>query len=146
MKNRLSGFTLIEMVVVIAIISIILTITFPQFHQMYAHYELNGQASTMVSDLRALRQKAIVEEHDTSFQLDPNTQPVRYLLYMDIGSTAKITNLPLGFRLDPGNFGTNRVYFHPNGTSSRAGKFTIQNDSGQLDIFIDIATGNIRVE
>lgn len=63
MKNILlrgqSGFTLIEMMVVIAIISIIASIAVPSFSTFFDRYRLRGAADAMFGDLQAARMEAL---------------------------------------------------------------------------------------
>lgn len=59
LQHRQSGFTLIEMMVVIAIISIIASIAAPSFSSLFDRYRLRGAADTLFGDLQAARMDAI---------------------------------------------------------------------------------------
>lgn len=141
--KKVQGFTLLEMVIVLAIISVLAVITYPDMRRMYERYELKTEAREMVSNLRSLRQTAIAEEHETSFQLDNTQRPARYFLYFDSGTTAKQVMFGPGISMERGNFGGSRVRFYPNGTSSISGTITLRNGAEQVQIIIYFPTGNI---
>jgi prepilin-type N-terminal cleavage/methylation domain-containing protein len=63
MTNRLDqkGFTLIEMMIVIAIMMIMSLIAFPAYTRMSAHNRLNSAARTLLADIRGTRELAIKE-------------------------------------------------------------------------------------
>ena len=56
---RKSGFTLIEMMVVIAIISIVASVAVPSFSSLFDKYRLRGAADALFGDLQAARMEAI---------------------------------------------------------------------------------------
>lgn len=56
---RNSGFTLIEMMVVITIISIIASVAVPSFSSLFDRYRLRGAADALFGDLQAARMEAI---------------------------------------------------------------------------------------
>lgn len=58
------GFTLIELVSVIAIIIILVSIAIPIFRQIKATYRLNATASIIYADLMFAKAKAIEESKD----------------------------------------------------------------------------------
>lgn len=60
MKNDMKrGFTLVELMIVIAVIAIISAIAAPNFTTYMAQRRLNGAARMVMSDLMAARQKAV---------------------------------------------------------------------------------------
>ena len=59
LRHRQSGFTLIEMMVVIVIISIIASVAIPSFSSFFDRYRLRGAADALFGDLQAARMEAI---------------------------------------------------------------------------------------
>lgn len=59
--NRGSGFTLIELMVVIAVVSILLTVGVPSFASLIERQQLSGAAQTFASDLRRAKSDAIAK-------------------------------------------------------------------------------------
>lgn len=116
------GFTLLELVVSIAILSVILTITVPFFRDFRANQELEQTAKTLVTDLRLAQSKAFAGVKDcgasteiltgwlVSFSLSSYTITVR------CGSTigaGRIISLPSSMTLTT-NIGSNSILFQPN--------------------------------
>ena len=62
MKLNNKGFTFIELLVVAVILGILLTIAYPRLEKVRTRWELNGVARQMVSDIRKMQQKAVVEQ------------------------------------------------------------------------------------
>ncbi|MEW6696449.1 MAG: pilus assembly FimT family protein [Bacillota bacterium] len=56
-----AGFTLVEMVIVISIISIVLAITYPSLQRTIEKYKFENAAREVVSDINFYRQKALAE-------------------------------------------------------------------------------------
>jgi type IV fimbrial biogenesis protein FimT len=54
-----SGFTLVEMIVVMAISAILLTVAVPSFQQTIANYRINVEVNNLVGDLQYARAEAI---------------------------------------------------------------------------------------
>lgn len=60
MNNKIKGFTLLEIIVSMAIISIMLTIIVPSFRSFYEHYQQKISAFQLLSAIQTARQEAIV--------------------------------------------------------------------------------------
>jgi type IV fimbrial biogenesis protein FimT len=58
-KNRMRGFTILELVVVLAVIMIITTVALPSFIQAYRTYQLNDAATQVAGVLKFTRYEAI---------------------------------------------------------------------------------------
>jgi len=58
-REKNQGFTLIELVVVLAILGIMVAIAVPNFKQYMFQRRLNGAARQIMSDLMSARMKAI---------------------------------------------------------------------------------------
>ena len=59
--NKQSGFTLIELIVIIAIVGVFAAIAVPNFLSYMPKYRLNGAARQVMGDLMAARMKAVKE-------------------------------------------------------------------------------------
>ena len=61
--DKKRGFTLVELMIVIAVIAIISAIAAPNFTTYMAQRRLNGAARMVMSDLIAARQKAVTQNN-----------------------------------------------------------------------------------
>ncbi len=63
LHNKQSGFTLIEMMIVIAILAVFAGIAIPNFLSYMPKHRLNGAARQVMGDLMAARMKAVSLNH-----------------------------------------------------------------------------------
>jgi len=73
-KKRKRGFTLIEMMVVIAIIAVLSAIAVPSFMEYARNQRLNGAARQVYTDLMNARQQAVTENKKMIVQFVNNHQ------------------------------------------------------------------------
>lgn len=80
MRNRMqtrneSGFTLIELLVVIAVTSLLLTLGAPAFRHYWFKRSLYGTQDLMMTEMRAMQEKAVSESHPLVYGLrfEPGT-------------------------------------------------------------------------
>ena len=66
-SKRQSGFTIIELIVVVAILGIILAIATPSFQQMIANQRISSTTSTLQSALMLARSEALKRNANVSF-------------------------------------------------------------------------------
>ncbi len=71
---RLTGFTLLEILIIISIIGIIVLIGIPSFRVFQPGLQLSGAVQNLVADLRYAQQLTISEQitHGIRFSLDEN--------------------------------------------------------------------------
>lgn len=65
MRIKIRGFTLIELMVTIAIIAIVVSFTFPRLSKQIAQYKFNHESRNIISLIRETRAQAIVLKADT---------------------------------------------------------------------------------
>lgn len=92
LRVRLSrGFTLIELMVVVALVSVILTLVIPSFTGMLARKRLEGVAQELGTDLQYARSEAVQQNAPVQVIFGSNC----YAIYV-VGSTAATDCLTLG--------------------------------------------------
>lgn len=88
MNKRFGGFTLIEMMVVVAIIAVLSAIAVPSFLEYARNQRLNGAARQVYADLMNARQQSVTENKKIIVQFVDNHQ---YQFVRDNDATETVT-------------------------------------------------------
>lgn len=81
------GFTLIEIMLVIAIMGILAIVTLPKYQAITDHYKLESSAQIVVGQLRYAQQLAMDQRKDSYLAMDTNTVQV---LSNDLSGNLKV--------------------------------------------------------
>ena len=133
---RDSGFTLIEMMMVIAIVAIMSAVAIPAFMSMLPGMRLNGAARQVMTDLMAARMDAVKQNNEFRvFFNSPGTNQYQILDDDDNDGTADtgeaITTKNIQDNYSDVTFSsTNNPIFTPRGTATSLPTITLQNPSG----------------
>ena len=139
------GFTLIELVVVLAIAALLLAIVLPFGFNRHGHDELAGGAREIAGALRLARSRAIL-----------TNQPVRFLVDIENGfyrppGASAAHAVPTGSRIslytaqeEQLNGTTGAIRFFPDG-SSTGGGVGLSSATERYDILVDWLTGGVSI-
>ena len=64
MQNKSRGFTLLELMVTLAVLAIIVSIAAPNFSQQISQYKFNNESRDIISLIRETRAQAITQKRD----------------------------------------------------------------------------------
>jgi general secretion pathway protein H len=139
-----NGLTLIETMVALAVLGFILTIALPMISGGQGRSELRTAATAMSTALRAVRNRAVAENHEEIFLVD--TDRARY---RPAGGVA--ASLPPSIRLtlftttqEQLSTGIGAIRFYADG-SSTGGGMTLTRGDAHTDILVDWLTGRISL-
>ena len=134
------------MLVVLAILAAILTVTLPQVQRPGASANLNAVTVELAAGLKALRARAISANREETFSFDAGTKSYT------LGQSARAVALPksIAVTLETAREAIRapadaRLVFYPSGGSS-GGRIALTQDNGRAVISVDWMTGSISVE
>ena len=149
-REKNQGFTLIELVVVLAILGIMVAIAVPNFKQYMFQRRLNGAARQIMSDLMSARMKAITQNRKVKVFISGNNH--QYTVCDDangdgtVGSgegTVQVRDIQYDY---PGvtYTATADPIFFVNGTAYGT-TVTLANTSGTKKVAV-ATTGRVKIE
>ena len=156
--NKQSGFTLIEMMIVIAILAVFAGIAVPNFLSYMPKHRLNGAARQVMGDLMAARMKAVKENNRFRVFFPGNTlgdglglSNNQYKILdddnnddnEDPGEWTNTKNIQSEYS-DVTLSANNNPIFYPRGTASSLPTITLTNSAGSKKITVAI-TGCVKI-
>ena len=125
--HKNSGYTIIEILTVIAIISIVLVIVVPNVLGWLPRYRLRSGAEEIQSTLQLARLGAIKQNKDATVTFDTTNHT--YLAAID-GQTLKSGRMPAGIIIDSISNPDSKVQFDSRGLANEATTILVRNNQG----------------
>jgi prepilin-type N-terminal cleavage/methylation domain-containing protein len=136
-----SGFTLIEMITVIAVTAVISSIAIPNMISWQSNYRLSASAREIMSTLQLGRLKAIRENADVVIAFNPVSDSYTATVG---GQTFRDREMPAGVDLDNTTFG-GTIQFDGRGLPDVSGDVVLTNSIGSRTITVSLA-GNSSIQ
>ena len=83
--NDIHGFSLIELLIVVAISAMLVAFAVPSMYATFPTWEVNGAVRRISADMQYVRVRAISRNNDHWMFFDGSTSPISYSIYEDDG-------------------------------------------------------------
>lgn len=144
--RRSAGFTLIEMLVVVAVIGIITALASPRVHRALPGLELRSAAHELAAAARSARARAIADGAPAALSLDLTTGG--FTISPRGGGGALPEGLAIEATAATEALDTGRSMaefrFYPDG-SAMGGRITVSRDDSAYAVDIDWLTGRVKI-
>jgi|SRR3989344_1601244 len=125
------GFSLIQLLIVVAIIAVMAVITIPALRHYEPSIKLKAESRQLVSDLRYAQQLTVTEQKTHYVEIDLIGKRYLVVKQENPSSPLKTVGLTEGINWQSvTGFDNNRVVFNSYGAVSQAGQIIIVNDQG----------------
>jgi type II secretion system protein H len=127
------GFTLLEMLVVLGLLSLIAMIAVPDFERAMGLLELRETAATLQANLRVMRSDAVRSDQEVDFALDSDGKGYQW----SEGEKRRIPDR-VGLRMAKGQ----AIVFYGDGTTS-GGAVKVLSAGREILLIVDESTGTV---
>jgi general secretion pathway protein H len=145
MRARYKGFTLLEILIVLAIMAFATALVMPMFGSGVSTVELRNSARQLASGLRSARSEAIAQRRETFLLLDVAQRRFR------AGSDPREYTLPRNLELklftaqnDLVDDKIGSIRFFPDG-GSNGGRITVGSGQRKYEVDVDWLTGRVAI-
>lgn len=152
-KHNDRGFTLIEIMVTMAIVGVVSAIAIPNMIGWRGEHKLRGAVNNLVSDMQLAKIRAIREAETVAVVFDPATNS--YSMFIDLNQDwildpdeqqFRNVTLPAGVNLQSTTFAGNRTRIDAKGMPSVIGTATIRNTGGSELSVVMNRMGRLRTQ
>ncbi|RPF49224.1 type II secretion system protein H [Thermodesulfitimonas autotrophica] len=147
-RPRERGFTLVEVLVVVALVGLLLGVAVVSFNRAAAHWEIEAAARLLASDIRAAQQKALAEGTATAVRF---YRDAGYYEQHSGGAVRGAVYLPVRVRFAKLTFpavaaGVYELHFAASGNPGGTGTAYLTNYAGEYRaVRVLVGTGRVRV-
>jgi general secretion pathway protein H len=139
------GFTLIELVVVLAILGLVMVLAVPAADRFMPGAELRAAARTVAAVLREARAHAIRDNREVPAVVNLDSR----IIWIEPAGRPAQLGRRLGIALYTATSelvdeGTGRIRFFADGTST-GGRVSLSNDGREYHVLVDWLTGRVRI-
>ena len=145
MKRRASGFSLLEMLMVIALIAVAMLLTAAVVTGGFAGMQLRSEAKRIAAQLRFTRAQAIATGERQSFTLDPQARTWSAPKDRSGEIPEKLTIVFIGAREVQPRRGEGAIMFFPDGAST-GGRVQLSVKDMAWNIDVAWLTGEVRLK
>ena len=149
--NDPRGFTLIELICIIALLCILLTVAVPKFTEVMDKWVLDSTAKQIVEDIRWAQHLAITDSISYNFDVNISNRSyrirsisIRDPIIKSVDFSPSIANISSTFK-NQGAY--RRLSFSPTGIPSQTGSIVLTSKKGRkLTITVAVGTGRVAIK
>lgn len=141
-NSHSKGYTLIELMVVVGIISLLLGLSINGINNLIQWGKLNTAANMLSSELKTAQSRAFYE--GVWYKIEFRAFSDKYIVYKqtELYKDVQLEDIDL-FNT---NFTDDNLYFYPNGVPSMGGTVTLKNKKGKvLYVIMTPVTARVRI-
>jgi Tfp pilus assembly protein FimT len=154
-KNNNKGMTILEMMIIAAIIGITSALAIPRFGQVMGKLKLKTAGRDIVSDLRLARSNAVSQKQQFGIYFNSNSN--QYILFKDKNNPGDFTydagsdsdmvtgTLPHNVGFSSISFPNYVVIFKPDGSASNSGSVRLYSSAGSFTVDVLSSTGRVKL-
>ncbi|HNW09391.1 MAG TPA: prepilin-type N-terminal cleavage/methylation domain-containing protein [bacterium] len=145
-RRRQTGFTLIEVAIILSVIGIITLVSLPVYQQIQPNISLNSETREIVSNLRYAQQLSVTEQkkYGIVFNQGPNNYALKNT---ETGSIIKNFEIQSQITIaDISGFTDNTVIFNVAGAVLESGTITITNLQNEQNIIEIKPSGYVKIK
>lgn len=146
-NDRNKGYTLIELMVVVGIISLLLGLSLNGLNNLVQWNKLNTAAALLSSELKTTQSRAFYEGVYYKIEFYPTFNCPTLNKYKIFKESELYKEIKLeGVELFKTNFTKNKVFFYPSGVPGQGGTVTLKNKKGKvLYVIMTPVTARVRI-
>ena len=150
-RRCFAAFSLVELAVVVALITILAGIAVPRYGQFLGRRQIDSAATRIMADIRLTQQYARNRSQSQTIRFQPTQEKYLLLGMLDINDGAKVQAIPLNeppfeVNIVSANLGGDGdLVFDGFGRPDSGGSITIANGGFQAVITVDALTGEATV-
>lgn len=146
MSNRL-GFTLVEFLVVMAIIGIMAAVSWAALKNLQPSWRLDGAVRDLTTDLRYAQQGAITEQVNYGIHFSSSTDEYQIIRYGTTTENVLEKSLPEGVDFyQITGFSNDEAVFNPYGAVKEAGSISLINTEQKIKTIEVRPSGFVKIE
>jgi len=142
LKNNFKGFTVLELVVIMFVLSIMALIAVPNVRSSINNYRLSCFERIIMTDIRYAQQQSSVNWRESRVYFSNTNR----MVYVKQGpKIIKSDKYPVSVKLYHTNFSNNQIEFNEFGNPSKGGSIHISCGSHKHTITVLPVTGRVKI-
>ncbi len=145
-----NGFTLVEILVILAILAVVFGISTLALKNISPNMQLSGITRQLVTDFRYAEQVSVTKQINHGIVFSTSTSPNEYQVVKygeggEISEVLKTEEFPPKVSIEEINFDNNKVAFNPYGAAVQGGNIVLINSKGETRVIKVSPAGFVKV-